>query len=210
MKIISTNIAEIREIDWQGKKVKTGIYKLPVDEPVFLEKEDVKNDHVVDRRYHGGVDKACYLYAANHYDFWKESYPDLEWQWGMFGENLTVDGLDESKIFIGDIFELGDALIQVSQPRYPCYKLGVRFGRQEMVREFLESPYPGMYVRVLKEGKVCRDNSMILKEKTENSLSLVDVFSLFTCQIDNTDLIKKAIAIPELAAAYRKQLTKLI
>ncbi len=210
MKIISTNIAEIREIDWRGKKVKTGIYKFPVDEAILLEKEDVKNDIVVDRKYHGGLDKACYIYSKNHYNFWKERYPDLEWKWGMFGENLTVEGLDESQINVGDIFEIGEALVQVSQPRYPCYKLGVRFGSQSIVREFLESSYPGVYVRVLKEGNASVGDSMILKEKAKNSLSLVDLFSFFTHQIDNVEMIKKAIEIPELAEAWRKSLKKLL
>lgn len=210
MKIISTNIAEIREIDWRGKKVKTGIYKFPVDEAILLEKEDVKNDVVVDRKYHGGLDKACYLYSEEHYTYWKERYPNLDWQWGMFGENLTVEGLDESKINVGDIFEIGEALVQVSQPRYPCYKLGVRFGSQNVVREFLESTYPGVYVRVLKEGKASVGDSMILKEKANNSLSLVDLFSFFTHQIDNVEMIRKAIAIPELAEAWRKSLKKLL
>ena len=209
MKIIATNLAEIREVEWQGKMVKTGIYKFPVDEPIFLEKEDVKNDHVIDRKYHGGVDKACYLYSADHYGFWKEKYPDLDWQWGMLGENLTIEGLDESQIFIGDIFEIGEAVVQISQPRYPCYKLGFRFGSQVIVREFLESPYPGIYVRIIKEGNVKAGDAMTLIEKAEKSMSVRETFSFFTSQIDNIDGIKKAIAIPQLAEAWRKDLKKL-
>ncbi len=210
MRIISTNIAEIREIDWRGKKVKTGIYKLPVNEPILLGKEDVKNDHVVDRKHHGGVDKACYLYSKDHYRFWKERYPDLDWQWGMLGENLTVEGLDESKIYIGDIFGLGDAVVQVSQPRYPCYKLGVRFENQKMVRDFLEAPYPGVYVRIIKEGSVKTGDKMVLKEQAKNSMSVAEVYSPFTSQIDNKELIEKAIEIPGLAAAWRRDLKKLL
>lgn len=210
MKIIATNIAEIREIDWRGKKVKTGIYKYPVNEPIFLEKEDVRKDHVVDRKYHGGIDKACYLYSKDHYDFWKEQYPDLDLEWGMFGENLTVEGLDESNILIGDIFEIGDAVVQVSQPRYPCFKLGVRFGSQDIVRKFLESSFPGIYLRVLKQGAVKTGDEIVLKERANNSLSVTEVYAPFTSEIDNTELIEKAIAIPELAVAWRKDLRKLL
>ncbi len=210
MRIISTNIAEICEIDWRGKKVKTGIYKLPVNEPILLGKEDVKNDHVVDRKHHGGVDKACYLYSKDHYRFWKERYPDLDWQWGMLGENLTVEGLDESKIYIGDIFGLGDAVVQVSQPRYPCYKLGVRFENQKMVRDFLEAPYPGVYVRIIKEGFVKTGDKMVLQEQAKNSMSVAEIYSPFTSQIDNKELIEKAIEIPGLAAAWRRDLKKLL
>ncbi|MGQ8338563.1 MOSC domain-containing protein [Sunxiuqinia sp. A32] len=210
MKVISTNIAEPREIEWRGKKVKTGIYKTPVDQPIILEKEDVRNDHVLDRRYHGGIDKACYLYSKDSYSFWQRKYPKLDWQWGMFGENLTVEGLDESSINIGDVYEIGEAVVQVSQPRQPCYKLGVRFGNQSVVREFLESSYPGVYVRVLKDGAVRKGDVMNLMQKAANSLSLVDVFSLFSRNIDNKELLEQAISIPELGEACRKDLKKLL
>ena len=210
MKIISTNIGEIVEIDWHGKKVMTGIYKYPVDNPIFLEKEDVLNDHVIDRRYHGGLDKACYLYSSDHYRFWQSHYPDLDWQWGMFGENLTVEGIDESLIRIGDIYRMGKALVQVTQPRQPCFKLGVRFGNQKMVREFFESPYPGVYVRVLSEGAVEVGDEMILEKQADESMTLTEVFSLFTQQINNTTLLRQAIEIPELADACRKDLKKLL
>ncbi len=210
MKVISTNIGEAVEIDWNGKKVKTGIYKYRVDHPVFLEKEDVRFDQVIDRRYHGGSEKACYLYSKDHYAFWQQRYPHADWQWGMFGENLTVEGIDESTICIGDIFKLGGALVQVTQPRQPCFKLGIRFGDQKIVREFLESPYPGVYVRVLQEGAVATGDEMQLVQQAENSMTLAGVFSLFTREINNVELLRKAIAIPELAAACRKDLNKLL
>lgn len=210
MKVISTNIGEPVEIDWQGKKVKTGIYKYPVGAPIYLGKEDVKDDHVIDRRYHGGIDKACYLYSANHYVFWKERYPDLEWQWGMFGENLTIEGIDESTIRIGDIYRLGTALVQVTQPRQPCFKLGVRFGNQKMVREFFESPYPGVYVRVLEEGKVKVGDEMKLEKQASENMTLKDVFALFSYHAGDVELLRKAIEMSELAAACRKDLNKLL
>ena len=102
MQIISTNIAEPTTIEWNGQQIQTGIYKYPVEIPIYMGIEGVENDHVLDRKYHGGADKACYLYSADHYSFWKNKYPNLEWIWGMFGENLTVIGLDESEIRIGD------------------------------------------------------------------------------------------------------------
>ena len=210
MKVISTNIAEAREIEWQGKLVKTGIYKFPVNQSILLEKEDVKGDHVIDRKYHGGIDKACYLYASDHYAFWKEHYPNLEWVWGMFGENLTVEGLDESKIKIGDVFDIGEARVQVSQPRYPCYKLGVRFESPSMVREFLETPYPGVYIRIIKEGSVQKGDEMKLISRIEQNLTVADVYAPFTSQIDNHELIHSAINQPELAEAWRKSLKKLL
>ncbi|HKJ40554.1 MAG TPA: MOSC domain-containing protein [Sunxiuqinia sp.] len=210
MKIISTNIGEAVEIEWRGKKVKTGIFKKPTNLPLAIEKEDVRGDHVMDRRYHGGVDKACYLYSADHYDYWRIRYPDLDWQWGMFGENLTVEGIDESTIRVGDVYRLGTALVQVTQPRQPCFKLGVRFNSQKVVREFLESPFPGVYVRVLEEGTVEVGDEMLLERKATGNLSLKEVFALFSHHANDAGKLKKAIEMPELASACRKDLNKLL
>ena len=151
MKIISTNIGESRIIQWQGKEVETGIFKYPVNQPIFLGTDDVENDYVIDRRYHGGVDKACYLYSSDHYGYWQNLYPELEMPWGIFGENLTVEGLSEAQINIGDIFKIGDAVVQATQPRQPCFKLEFRFNSGEIVRQFVESGFSGVYVRVLEK-----------------------------------------------------------
>lgn len=210
MNIISTNIGQPVEIDWRGKKVKTGIYKYASADPIFLDHEDVLNDYVMDRKHHGGVDKACYIYGSNRYPYWQEKYPGLDWRWGMFGENLTIENIDESKICIGDIFRLGTALVQVTQPRQPCFKLGVRFGSQKMVGEFLKSPYPGVYVRVLAKGYVGVGDEMILQEQAEDSMSLSEVFALFTTGTEQVEQLEKAIAIPSLAEACRKDLRKLM
>lgn len=150
MRIISTNIGEPRILQHHGKEVKTGLFKFPVGDLIFLGNEDVEKDHVVDRRYHGGVDKACYLYSSDHYEYWQKMYPDLEFNWGMFGENLTVEGLHEAEINIGDVFQIGDAIVQATQPRQPCFKLEFRFNDKEIVRKFVDSAFSGVYVRVLK------------------------------------------------------------
>lgn len=210
MQIVSTNIAEPTIIEWRGQKIETGIYKYAVDSPIFLGKEDVVNDHVIDRRYHGGADKACYLYSADHYSFWKSKYPDLDWQWGMFGENLTVSGLDESEIRIGDQLQIGDAVVQVSQPRQPCFKLGVRFENQKVVSDFWELPYPGVYVRILSQGSVKTGDEITLLKRADESLSVSQVFSIFSENRTNKDLISKAIAEPFLAASCRRDIEKLV
>lgn len=210
MKIVSTNIAEPTLIEWRGQKIETGIYKYSVDNPIFLGKEDVANDHVINRMYHGGVDKACYLYSADHYSFWKSKYPDLDWQWGMFGENLTVSGLDESEIRIGDQLQIGDAVVQVSQPRQPCFKLGVRFGNQKVVSDFWELPYSGVYVRVLSEGNVKSGDAITLLKRVDDSLSVSQVFSIFSRNREDKNLIRKAIAEPFLAVSCRRDIEKLV
>lgn len=210
MKIVSTNIAEPTTIEWRGQEVQTGIYKYPVDAPIFLGTEDVEKDHVLDRRYHGGVDKACYLYSADHYSFWKNKYPALLWEWGMFGENLTVAGLNESEIWIGDRFKIGDAEVQVSQPRQPCFKLGVRFGDQNVVDDFWQLPYPGIYLRVLLPGNVKVGDELVLTDRNTDSLSVSEVFSIFRMQRENADLMSKAINNPFLAESCRKDIRKIL
>ncbi|MBW1298158.1 MOSC domain-containing protein [Aquimarina litoralis] len=206
MKVISTNIGEPQTISWRGKEVKTGIYKYPVDEPIFLDKEDVKGDHVIDRRVHGGVDKACYLYAAEHYPYWKEKYPDLDWNYGMFGENLTVLGLDERIVTIGSIYDLGEAVVQVTQPRQPCYKLGVRFGTQTVLKQFIQALLPGVYVRVLTSGLVKKDDVLVPKELHEDGISIQDMYKLFYDQNSHEALAKKAINDPFVTVNNKKNI----
>ena len=208
MKIISTNIAEPRIIKWNGREVETGIYKLPVETPLFLGLEDVRYDHVMDRRYHGGKDKACYLYSADHYPYWQNLYPQIDWQWGMFGENLTVSGLNESMIRIGDTFQTGEAVVQVTQPRQPCFKLGVRFGSQEIVKQFSLSDYPGIYVRILKEGFVSTGDSLILLESFSESPSIKIVFNMLYYNTFEKGQVAEVIKNPFLAQSCRKDLMK--
>ena len=210
MKIVSTNIARPEIIEWRGQEIKTGIFKYEVEEPVFLEIEDVVNDYVIDRKYHGGKDKACYLYSADHYPFWKNKYPELKWEWGMFGENLTVTGLAESEIRIGDCFQVGDAVVQVSQPRQPCFKLGVRFGDQKVVDDFWESSFPGVYVRILHTGYVSMGNQFSLIESNPESLTVSQVFSIFRSNCLNFDLIKKAINEPFLAESCKNDIQRIL
>jgi len=210
MKVISTNIAKPTTIEWLGQNVETGIYKYAVEKPIFLGTDDVMNDHVIDRRYHGGSDKACYLYSADHYPFWQKKYPNLDWKWGMFGENLTVSGLNESEIRIGDRFQIGDAIVQVTQPRQPCFKLGIRFGDQSVVSDFWTLPYPGVYVRVLFPGEVKTGDEIILIESNSESLFLSQVFSIFHSNKENLELIQKAIAEPFIAASCRRDIENLL
>ncbi len=175
MIIVSTNIGRKRPIRWRGREVMTGIYKMPVEAPLFLGSEDVTGDDVVDRRYHGGVDQAVYAYGYNHYPYWENLYPDLEWGPGMFGENLTVDGLEEASIMVGDRFSVGDAIIEVTKPREPCYKLGVKFGSQKILRQFWNTTACGVYFKVLTQGIVSIDDEFILRKRGSGP-SIAEVF----------------------------------
>lgn len=207
MKIVSTNIGESRTVNWRGKEVKTGIFKFPVNEPIFLGKEDVDNDHVIDRRYHGGVDKACYLYSTDHYGYWQKLFPGLEMPWGMFGENLSVEGLHEAQVNIGDIFKIGEATVQATQPRQPCFKLEFRFNDSEIVKKFIESGFSGVYVRVLESGIVKAGDIMELIEK-KSSLSIQKVYELIYTDRFHNEAVEAAINNPFIAASCRKDLLK--
>ncbi|HPF50767.1 MAG TPA: MOSC domain-containing protein [Draconibacterium sp.] len=206
MKIISTNIGEPRIFEFRGEEVKTGLFKHPVNDPIFLGEEDVVNDNVIDRRFHGGKDKACYLYSADHYKYWQNMYPELDFTWGMFGENLTVKGLHEADINIGDVFQIGEAVVQATQPRQPCFKLEFRFHDRQIIRKFVDSGFSGVYVRVLKKGAVKTGDSMTKIDNT-SSVSIQKVFEWIYASEFNPQVIQ-AINDPSIAESCRKDLLK--
>lgn len=178
MKVIATNIGTPRTFIWNGAEEQTGIFKYPTTEGLFLTKNDVKGDTVIDRVHHGGTNKACYLFSADYYPYWKERYPNQEWDWGMFGENLTVSGMDESQIRVGNIYTIGDATVQVSQPREPCYKLGIRFGTQAILKQFIAHNHPGTYVKILEEGAVSAGAEIELIKESKNALTVQQFYKL--------------------------------
>ena len=203
MKVISTNISEPKTISWRGKEVKTGIFKYPTSEPLYLGSSDVRKDTVIDRKHHGGEHKACYLFSVDYYSYWKHLYPDLEWNWGMFGENLTVLGMDENVLRIGDIYKIGTAIVQISEPREPCYKLGVRFGTQTILKQFIEHAHCGTYVRVLDEGEVAVGDRIELIKQSENTLTIATYFKmLFT---KDKDPLTMRLAVENEALDERKR-----
>ena len=208
MKVISTNLGEPTKIHWNGKQTLTGIYKYPVDQPIYLDTEDVQGDTVVDRKYHGGIYKACYLFSADHYDHWKAKYPHLEWDWGIFGENLTIQGLDETQLRIGSTYRLGTALVQISQPREPCYKLGIRFGDQGILKQFIDHGRPGTYIRVLEPGTVSKGDSMELVTASESPLTIAQFYELLFAKEKNQHVLQQALHNEALPLAKREKLQK--
>jgi MOSC domain-containing protein YiiM len=206
MRVHSVNIGARKSVEWRGQIVETGIFKYPVDSPILLGETDVSNDSVVDRKHHGGIDKAVYAYSLNHYPFWKERFPHLDWNHGMFGENLTVDGLDECKMLVGSTYQVGEAVVQVCQPRQPCMKLGVRFGTQNILKSFVNEPYPGVYFRVLKTGDVKVDDEFQLINEEMDSPSIAEVYGLmYQRQTESVQLIERTLACAFLPESCKER-----
>jgi len=176
MKIISTNVGERKEIDWKGKKVTTGIFKYPVNQSIFLDVETVKEDTICDREHHGGVDQAVYGYSLKHYEYWKELYPELDFEYGIFGENLTVDDLDETQLHVGDTFKVGECVVEVTKPRQPCMKLGVRFNNMKVVKQFWNTSMSGVYFKILQTGNVKVGDMFESLETHPENPTIADVY----------------------------------
>ena len=204
MKIISTNIAQLTKFIWRGKIQTTGIFKKPVNQAIYLATNDVVNDEVSDRVHHGGFYKACYIFSAEQYPYWKSLYPELDWGWGMFGENLTVSDFDENAVFLGDIFKVGEAVVQVSQYREPCYKLGYKFGTQKVLKQFIQHGYGGTYLSVIQEGHVSVNDNFELIERRQNKLSVAALFDLVYAGTKDQELLKIAVASEAIPPKKRK------
>ncbi|MCW5517395.1 MOSC domain-containing protein [Muriicola sp. Z0-33] len=208
MKVIAANIGKPTVIQWKGKEEITGIFKYPVTKAIELGTEVVANDTVANRAVHGGEYKACYLFSADEYTYWKNLYPDLSWDWGMFGENLSVQDLDEASIRIGNVYKVGSALVQISQPREPCYKLGVRFGSQGIIQQFIDRGYPGTYVRILQKGNVKAGDHLELIEEADNPLTIQQFYQLLFSREKDKQHLKLAIENTALPEAKREKLKR--
>jgi MOSC domain-containing protein YiiM len=204
MKIISVNVGLPRLVLRNDEPVSTGIFKEPVAGRVMMRTLNLDGDRQSDLSLHGGPQKAVYVYPSEHYEFWKQELPDMDLPWGVFGENLTTTGLFETEINIGDKFRIGTGEVMVTQPRMPCYKLGIRFGRADIIKRFLISQRSGFYLSVLKEGEVGAGDEFQLLEKNNSGVRVVDITRLFSSDKENVDLMRRAIATEALPESWRK------
>src|SRR5215831_18129217 len=190
MKLVSLNCGLPREVEWHGRTVTTGIFKEPVGGRVALLKLNLDGDRQADLTVHGGEAKAVYCYPLSHYEYWKAELPGCNLPMGMFGENFTTDGLSENSVFLGDKFSIGTAEVVVTQPRLPCYKLGIRFQSDEMVKRFLAAGRTGFYVAVTREGNVAAGDTIVSIQRDPNSVPVSEVTRLFvTKQYSEGDFI---------------------
>ena len=203
MKIISVNVGLPRVVVSNGDPVSTGIFKEPVAGRVMLRTLNLDGDRQADLSVHGGPSKAVYVYPSEHYGYWKNELPEMKLPWGMFGENFTTAGLFESELNIGDKFRIGSAMVMVTEPRMPCYKLAIRFGRSDMVKRFLASERTGFYLAVLQEGEVGAGDPIELIEKSADSLTVSDITALYTDEKHNVGLLRRAIEIATLPESWR-------
>ena len=204
MKIVSLNVGRPRLVVWEGQSVSTGIYKSPVEGRVMLRTLNLDGDRQADLNVHGGPYKAAYLYPSEHYDYWRDELPGVELPWGMFGENFTTEGLDESSVNIGDRFRLGEAEVVVTQPRMPCYKLGIKFGRMDMLKRFLASGRTGFYFSVEREGEVTAGDKVELLARDKHNVTVADITRLYSRDRKDFETMHRAVEVEALPESWRQ------
>ncbi len=175
MKILSVCVGLPRIVEYNGEPGITAIFKDPVEGKVRVGEFNLEGDRQADLTFHGGYSKAVYVYPSEHYEFWREEFPEMDLPFGMFGENLTSEGLTEKEVFIGDRFRIGTAEFIVTEPRQPCFKLGIRFGRTDIIKKFAQSGRSGFYLAIDKTGELEKGNEIEFLEREQSEISIYDV-----------------------------------
>ncbi len=203
MHLVSVNVGLPREVLWKRRTVLTGIFKDPVVGPVAVHRLNLEGDRQADLTVHGGLEKAIYVYPAEYYTYWRKEFPDMELPYGMFGENFTVEGLDE-RVNIGDQFSIGTTKVMVTQPRLPCYKLGLKFKRDDILKRFLSSGLTGFYLSVLEEGEVEAGDTITHIKHNENGITVEDITQLYAFDRHNITMLQRVVAVEALPEGWRE------
>ena len=206
MKLVSVNVSLPREVNANGTTVRTGIFKQPVEGRVQVRRLNLDGDAQGDLSVHGGPDKAVYAYSFDHYDYWTKKLGRHDLPPGQFGENFTVEGMTEEEVFLGDVFRIGEALVEVSQPRLPCFKLALKMGDPKFPKQFLASGRLGFYLRVLEEGAVGAGDEITRVSTDPERLTIAEVAKLASEEKGNRELARRALRVPALATAWREWL----
>lgn len=204
MGIVSLNVGKPVTVDYQGKDLSTGIYKQPVEGSLFLSSLNFEGDGQADLINHGGLDKAVCAYPSEHYPYWERSL-GKPMPYAAFGENLTLRGLLEDEVRIGDVYRVGEAVLQVSQPRYPCFKLSQKHGVKDMPARVLNTGYSGFYFRVLEEGKVSADSPVTRLDSHASGIAVLEVLRMMKDGRKDEQGLERMLEIDELASSLKSQ-----
>jgi MOSC domain-containing protein YiiM len=204
-RVLSVNVGTPKQVAMGKSTVLTSIFKSPVQGRVAVVRHNIAGDRQSDLTVHGGPYKAVYCYPSEHYPYWKEQLPEMEFSEGMFGENLTTEGITEDSVSIGDRFRVGSALLQVTQPRMPCFKLGIRFARADMVKRFWQSGRSGIYFSVVEEGEVAAGDPIERIGKGPEEVSVADVVRLYRGDENSVEMLERALRTP-LAGSWKQEL----
>jgi MOSC domain-containing protein YiiM len=205
VKVVSVNVGRPREVEWRGKRITTAIFKSPVAGAVTVRGVSVEGDAQADLQVHGGAGKSVYAYPSEHFDFWRNVYPDVGIGPGVFGENLTLEGWLEDGVCLGDRFRAGTAELVVTQPRSPCAKLGMRFDDPQMVKRFLAEGRSGIYFTIARPGEVAAGDPFERIASDPRRVSIADVVRVQRGEIDDPDLLRRAIEVPSFPEEYRRK-----
>ena len=207
MHLHSVNVGLPRDVVWHGRQVTTGIYKDPVHGRVTIRRLNLDGDRQADLSVHGGAEKAVYCYPFEHYAYWKRELPGKELPFGMFGENLTLGGVSEDTVHIGDRFAVGSATLVVTQPRLPCYKLGIKFQSDAMVKRFLASGRTGFYFAVESEGAVAAGDPVAIIERESHEVPVSEIVRLYVAKkFNDADVasVRRAVRVAALTESWKE------
>ncbi|MCC6849297.1 MAG: MOSC domain-containing protein [Deltaproteobacteria bacterium] len=208
MRVVSVNVGLPRPVAYRGATVQTGIWKHPVAGRVAIVGDNLMGDRQADLRVHGGRDKAVYGYPSEHYPWWRARLPETELSWGAFGENLTVAELFEDRVRVGERFRVGTAELMVTQPRTPCFKLGIKLGRPQIVKEFLRSERSGFYFAVVRPGEIGAGDAIERVHAEPESMTITELVRLGVADAIDAATLRRAIALPGLAEVWRATFAK--
>lgn len=204
MKLVSLNVGRPQDVEWSGKTFRTSIFKYPVVGRRRVSQLNIEGDEQSDLRVHGGQNKAVYAYDVSHYEHWKKLLQRDDWTWGLFGENLTTDGLLDEEAAIGDVYQIGTAKLQVVQPRFPCIKLNVRFGQPDMMEVFREQKRNGIYFKVVEEGMAGANDQIKLIEKSPYNVTIQDYVDCYYSKGGSKNIRDIILSIPFLPESQRR------
>ncbi len=205
MKLVSVNVGLPRLLGWKGATFKTGIFKKPVDGRIMLRKTNLDGDRQADLSVHGGVNKAVYAYPSEHYRFWRGELPQEALPWGSFGENFTTEGLLETNVCMGDQYRVGSAVVKVTTPRLPCFKLAAKFQREDMIERFLHSGHSGFYFSVVEEGDIGTGDAFHFLQSEIPSVTIAEFNHLYTSHAPDLELLKRAVEVGSLPESWRER-----